>query len=224
MKAKRYFLLTMMAILASLTMQFTSCEKEDTTVTDIDGNTYKTVSIGNQIWMAENLKTTTYKDGTPITLIEDRVTWGNLSTEAYCWYDNDQTAYGDTYGAIYNYYAVATRNLCPDGWRVASREDWKALDEYLTDNGHDGTEGTALKATNGWENDGNGTDDYGFSALPGGRRNYSFNDAGRFSCWWVTGSPAGHGSTAKLLIDQRSDISQIGTDMRVGFSVRCVTY
>ena len=181
-KTKRYLLLTIMAVLAGLTMLLTSCEDKgdrDPTnsnincgdgVTDIDGNSYKSVIIGDQEWMAENLKTTTYSDGTPITLVEDDTTWSNLITGAYCWYANDEATYGDTYGALYNWYAVKTSNLCPDGWHVPTNAEWTTLEDYLTNNGHDGTEGNALKATSGWNNAGNGNDDYGFTALPGGYR------------------------------------------------------
>ncbi len=78
------------------------------TVTDIDGNAYNTVTIGNQVWMAENLKTTTYNDGTPIPLVIDGATWGALTTPAYCWYNNDEATNKELYGALYNWYTVNT--------------------------------------------------------------------------------------------------------------------
>lgn len=95
-------------------------------VTDIDGNTYKTVTIGEQTWMAEDLKTATYNDGTEIpnvTVTEDNEL-DSLNKGAYAWYDNEESR-GETYGALYNWYAVKTGKLCPDGWHVPSDEEWK---------------------------------------------------------------------------------------------------
>lgn len=225
MKTKKLLSLSVSLVLVLITSLFISCDKEenDNTVTDIDGNTYKTVTIGNQIWMAENLRTTTFNDGTPMSQVEDRTTWADLTTEAYCWYNNDEATFGETYGALYNYYAVDSRKLCPDGWRVASPTEWNTLRDYLADNGHKENEGTALKSINGWENDGSGTDDYGFKAIPGGSRAYSFEYMGRFSYWWAHGEWSGH-IIAKYLVDQRSDISQIGTVKAAGYSVRCISY
>lgn len=111
------------------------------TITDIDGNVYETVQIGEQAWMAENLKVITYNDGTPITLEENNTNWSNLSTEAYCWYNNDSVNNADPYGALYNWYAVQTGKLCPSGWHVPSDSEWSELTTFLTNNGHSGTEG-----------------------------------------------------------------------------------
>jgi uncharacterized protein (TIGR02145 family) len=101
-----------------------SCKKEDEkeTVSDFDGNTYNTVTIGVQVWMKENLKTTTFNDGTPISEVTDFTDWFNLTTPGYCWYDNDKEKYKETYGALYNYYAVETGKLCPTGWHVPTDE------------------------------------------------------------------------------------------------------
>ncbi len=100
-------------------------------VTDIDGNTYQTVIIGEQEWMAENLKTITYNDGEPIELAVSDSAWSNNTTGAYCWYDNNEYLYADTYGPLYNGHAVITGNLCPDGWHVPSDDDWKTLEMEL---------------------------------------------------------------------------------------------
>src|SRR4030042_5868846 len=89
--------------------------QETGTVTDIDGNTYNTIRIGDQWWMAENLASTRYSDGTEIPLITDGEAWCVLSTPAYCWYDNNENTYKDLYGAIYNGYAAVMGNLCPSG-------------------------------------------------------------------------------------------------------------
>lgn len=91
------------------------------TINDIDGNRYRTIQIGEQTWMAKNLKTTTYKDGTPIELVTNNNNWSEDSIGAYCWYNNDEEI-GNIYGALYNYYAVETNKICPDGWHVPTNE------------------------------------------------------------------------------------------------------
>jgi len=101
------------------------------TITDIEGNTYNTVQIGEQCWMKENLKTTTYNNGTPITNVPDQNEWFNLTSEAYAWYDNDIT-WKDSYGALYNWYTTNDPNsLCPQGWHVPTHDEWTALTDYL---------------------------------------------------------------------------------------------
>ena len=90
------------------------------TVTDLDGNIYSTITIGNQIWLASNLKTTKFKDGTTIPLITGNTAWINLISPGYCWYNNDATTYKSTYGALYNWYSVNSGRLCPTGWHVPS--------------------------------------------------------------------------------------------------------
>ena len=154
------------------------------TITDIDDNIYNIVKIGNQWWMAENLRTTKMNDKKNISNITDGSEWYNNSP-SFCWYNNDESN-KELHGALYNYYAVQTKKLCPDGWHVPGNEDWTTLVNYLTENGHSETEGTALKSTSGWLSDGNGTDDYGFSALPSGKRHPEgyFEDMGYACLWW----------------------------------------
>lgn len=108
----------------AVTFDFTVC-------TDADSNHYAVVQIGNQLWMQENLKTTHYRDGSPIPNVTDSATWGSLSSGAYCNYHNDTTE-GNYYGRLYNFYAVAdTRNICPAGWHVASNPEWNILEKFL---------------------------------------------------------------------------------------------
>jgi uncharacterized protein (TIGR02145 family) len=102
-------------------------------VSDIDGNIYKTIQIGSQLWMAENLKTTRLNDGTIIPEVTDNYDWGTLATPGYSWYLNDAASYKATYGALYNWYAVATNNLCPIGWHVPTETDFNTLTGYLGD-------------------------------------------------------------------------------------------
>lgn len=100
-----------------LSFMVTGCEKTDETVnvTDIDGNVYKTLTIGSQTWLAENLKTTKYNDGNAIPNITGDIEWDASDTDAFCWYDNDAATHKATYGALYNWYLVNTGKLCPDG-------------------------------------------------------------------------------------------------------------
>ena len=150
--------------------------------TDVDGNTYKSVIIGEQEWFAENLKTSKYSDGKAIPNVTDSAQWRNLSTGAWCNYNNSSSN-DDTYGKLYNWYAVNTSKLCPTGWHVPTDAEWTVLTDYLTADGHSGSEGTALKSTSF-----GGTDDYGWLGLPGGNRNSSGNGnfiyIGSHGKWW----------------------------------------
>ena len=111
-----------------LALGLTGCGKN--AVKDIDGNKYKTIKIGTQIWMAENLKTTHFNDGTSIVQIDKYDDWKGLISPAYCWYANDSTN-KEVYGALYNWYAVNTKKLCPKGWHVPTDEEWKQLEICL---------------------------------------------------------------------------------------------
>lgn len=158
------------------------------TVIDINDNVYKTITIGTQTWMAENLKTTKYNDGTSIPNITNNAEWAGLSTPAYCWYNNDEATNKATYGALYNWYTVNTGKLCPSGWHVSTYDDWTMLIDYL---GGGSVAGGKLKesGTTHWHSDYvwiPGTNESGFTALPGGYRWYdgTFNIMGYFSSWW----------------------------------------
>jgi|WetSurSiteA1Bulk_404760.scaffolds.fasta_scaffold01271_1 uncharacterized protein (TIGR02145 family) len=107
------------------------------TVTDPDNNVYHSVTIGPQVWMTENLKTTKYSDGSPITLVRDSLDWFEMSTPAFCWYKNDSVMYKNKYGALYNWYAVNTDKLCPAGWHVPEEQELTSLVQYLGINAGD---------------------------------------------------------------------------------------
>ncbi|MBV5329787.1 MAG: hypothetical protein JZU65_19525 [Chlorobium sp.] len=142
---------------------------QNNNASDADGNTYKTVVIGTQTWFAENLKTTKYKDGTAIPLVTDNTAWKNLTTPAYCWYNNTVSNKA-TYGALYNWHTVSTANLCPAGWHVPSDSEWKTLTDFLKG---ESTAGNKLKeaGTTHWNSPNTGaTNESGFTALPGGYR------------------------------------------------------
>jgi len=146
-------------------------------LTDIDGNTYKTIKIGDQTWMAENLRTTKYNDGTDIPLVDAISSWVSLLTPGYCWYLNDEEEYKDIYGALYNWYAVNTSKLCPAGWHVPGDTEWADLAAF---SGGETVAGNQLKetGTSHWvTTETSITNSSGFTALPGG------------TCWGVLTDP-----------------------------------
>jgi len=195
------------------------------TLTDIDGNVYSTVQIGDQEWMAENLKTTTYNEGTTIDLVTNHTAWKNYTTGAYCWYDNDQAAYANIYGALYNWYAVNTSDLCPDGWHVPTDEEWTELTDYL---GGAEIAGGKMKAagTTYWSSPNEGaTNLSGFSALPGGTRNYDLNFSGlNTSAHFWSSTEAGFDLVwYRGLYYDDVDVNRFDYQKDQGFSVRCVS-
>jgi uncharacterized protein (TIGR02145 family) len=211
---------------------FTVPQNSSTTITDTDGNVYKTVTIGTQIWMSENLKTTKYNDNTDIPLVEDASAWAGLSTPGYCWYNNDATANKATYGALYNWYTVNTGKLCPTGWHVPTDAEWKTLEMYLgltqaeaDASGWRGTDrGSQLKNSTGWNSGGNGTNTSGFSALPGGGRGTTgaFYDVGGLGKWWSSTEYGTSSAWYRLLIYSNGIISRGLLSTPDGFSVRCL--
>ena len=139
-----------------------------TSLIDCDGNNYATITIANQVWMAENLRVTHYRNGDAIPNVTDNAAWGALSTGAYCWYNNDQ-ATNEKYGALYNWYTVNdSRGLCPDGWHVPSAAELSTLITYL---GGNIVAGGKMKATiNLWNSpNSDATNISRLSVLPGWR-------------------------------------------------------
>tara|TARA_B100000674_G_scaffold283605_1_gene234659 strand:+ start:252 stop:1022 length:771 start_codon:yes stop_codon:yes gene_type:complete len=192
-------------------------------ITDADGNVYTAVIIGTQEWMTENLRTTKYSDGTTIPNVKYDTQWSNLSTGAWCHYDND-SQYDNIYGKLYNWYAVETGKLCPTGWHVPTDAEWTILTDYLAANGHIGTEGTALKSISGWDYDGNGTDDYGWNGLPGGYRSLygDFEDIGNSSIWWSSTQNLPDSAWFRELNSYYDIVYRFYPNKRAGFSVRCL--
>jgi len=195
------------------------------TVTDIDGNVYRTVKIGNQWWLAENLKVTQYSNGDAIPNVTGSTEWENLSTGAYCNYDNDVNNV-DTYGRMYNWYAVDdSRNIAPEGWHVPSDAEWQILSDYL---GGEWVAGGKMKVTGTeyWNSPNEGaTNESDFSALPSGWRagNSNFNDMGRYAYFW---SSTEYGSSDSwywyIYYKQSILFRSIYWSLRSGFSVRCL--
>ena len=196
---------------------------EALTVTDFDGNVYPAVSIGTQVWMAENLKTTKLNDGTEIPLVTDDSEWNTLTTPGLSWYDN-QPDNGDTYGALYNWYTVETGNLCPSNWHVPTDAEWTTLSDYL---GGESVAGGKLKEGGvlHWNNPNTlATNESGFTALPGGDRNSigSYNFIGESGRWWTsTESGSGHAWYRFIAYDSSFIAPSVNTKIS-GFSVRCV--
>ena len=195
-----------------------------TKIDDVEGNTYNTVAIGTQVWMAENLKTTKYNDGTNIPLVTDNTVWSNLTTPGYCWFNDNQASYMDTYGALYNWYSVNTGKLCPTGWHVPTDADWTMLSTFL---GGENIAGGKLKeiGTIHWKSPNSGaTNESGFTALPGGNRtdNAIYYDVGNFGYWW---SDTGDNTTSawlRYLNYNYSTLNKVSYDRKSGFSVRCL--
>ena len=194
------------------------------TVADIDGNTYKTVIIGDQEWMAENLNVTKYSNGDLIPNVTDNGAWSALTTGSYCWYGNDSTAYDAKYGKLYNWYAASdSRNLCPTGWHVPNESDWGDL---ITNTNAEN--GLPLMATSGWstavgyeDKFRNGTDDYGFAAVPGGVKGADFSDEGFWGWFWTQSST---GPTSGSMIVQIGGLeAELNSDPKdYGASMRCI--
>jgi uncharacterized protein (TIGR02145 family) len=208
--------------------------KGENTVTDIDGNVYKTVTIGTQVWMAGNLKVTRYRNGDTIPNITGNTQWSNLTTGARCSYGNND-ANIETYGLLYNWYAVDdSRGLAPAGWHVPSDDEWKELEMYLgmsqsqADSiGNRGTnKGGKLKetGTTHWISPNEGaTDSSGFTALPGGCRFIgTFDYVGYFGYWWSSSESGSYSAWGRHLSYVYSDVLRYDFGKQGGFSVRCV--
>ncbi|NVO08322.1 MAG: fibrobacter succinogenes major paralogous domain-containing protein, partial [Bacteroidales bacterium] len=195
-----------------------------TTVTDIEGNVYETVVIGNQCWMKANLKTTKYNDGTNIPLVIDNATWAALTTPAYCFYNNDEATYKNTYGALYNWYTVNTGKLAPKGWHVPNYDEVSVLVNYVGLIG-----GGKLKeiGTMHWLSPNTGsTNETGFSALPGGYRwDYGCQDIGNTGRWWSSKEINSINASPWVLYSDGSAIwwfNANGQPKNLGYSVRCI--
>ena len=210
------------------------------TVTDIDGNVYQTVKIGDQWWMAENLRVARYRNKDPIPIVTDSVCWACLSTGACCIYGNE-TSPEPSYGRLYNWYAVkCPRGLAPEGWHVPTDEEWKSLEMYLgmsqsmadTEYYRGTNQGGMLKGTGNslWKVPNAGaTNEYGFSALPGGGRSAvtiqgigKFVYRGEIATFWSSTQKNAHNAWFRILSYERADIYRLSSDKQLGFAVRCV--
>jgi uncharacterized protein (TIGR02145 family) len=214
-------------------------------VADIENNLYHTVSIGTQVWFAENLKTTKFNDGTSIQLITNQNDWNTATGYAYCWYDNN-SANKELYGALYNWWAVdysinSSKNICPSGWHVPAKAEWSTLLTYLIDNGF-GNGGSGINiaksmaATMGWNTDSNtgsvgnnlaANNRSGFSAVAGGTRTdgvEGFIQLGVNGAWWATPDNyyLGYSFWCTTIFNFESIVHQANNSRKAGLSIRCL--
>lgn len=182
---------------------------------DIDDNSYKTININGTTWMAENLRTTRLNNGTIINELKEKEDWSKSWEMAFCWYENYENLYKKTYGALYNYEVIKTRNICPEGWRIPHYSEWNTLFDLAGSGAH-------TKLAEGkmgyWISPDNGTDILGFSARGGGFRAESgeFYDFKMVGKWW------------SMIPVFEIDIATYGINTmtlqanRRGMSIRCV--
>lgn len=197
------------------------------TMNDQNGNTYKTIKIGNQEWMAENLKVSHYRNGDPVPIVIDPTTWKGLKTGATCWYLNDSAKYNCPYGKLYNWYAVTdARNLCPSGWRVPSDADFSTLQNTLGGSGEAGGRMKTQGITYWIYGNAGGINTSGFSALPGGAQepNGGFNNLmGQYGfCWTTTGDISQTDAVGIRFNAVNPQMEKSPWDNRWGMSVRCL--
>jgi uncharacterized protein (TIGR02145 family) len=236
-----YYPFTLMGILCMIT---NSCEKDNDssynpinglsnavfnsnltygTMTDQNGNIYKTIVIGTQTWMAENLRTKKYNDGTTIPNVKNTSKWGNLTSAAFCTYDNTNNSDSiNTYGMLYNGYAIQTGKLAPIGWHIPTNEEWETLITYLGG----GNVGGKLKeiGTIHWNNPNVDADNSsGFTALPGGYHGYNYFFAiGNAGYWWSsTWYDSTFGYHFSVVNDSGTGYKRMVANIE-GYSVRCV--
>lgn len=197
-------------------------EDEVKSITDPrDGEVYPVVTIGDQVWMAANLRATKYNDGTDIPNVTDNTEWKELSSGAYCWFDND-ISYKDVYGALYNWYTVNTDKLCPAGWHVPSDDEWTTLDEYY---GRVAAGKLKEEGTSHWKSPNTGaTNASGFTALPGGYRYYlgsSFSQFGNAGFWWSS-TEISPNAWYRYMTYSMEVIIRNNQNKNSGYSVRCI--
>lgn len=215
----------------TLTAVQSGCKKEDNPapviygqVTDFEGNAYKTIAIGSQTWMAENLKSIKLNDGTAIPLVTNNNSWSTMITPACSYYGNDSVTYKANYGALYNWYSVATNKLCPSGWHVPTIGEWSTLTATL---GVDTIAGGMLKegGTAHWSYPNtHATNSSGFTALPTGYRFYngSYQNFGISGNWWSSTASTTETSNYTYLSYSDGKLGKNSLDNTYGFSVRCV--
>jgi uncharacterized protein (TIGR02145 family) len=205
-------------------------------MTDQDGNTYKTIVIGTQEWMAENLKVSHYRNGDLIPVVTNNNTWAGLSTGATCWYNNDSATYNCPYGKLYNWYAaVDARNLCPVGWHVPTDAEWNILvkqidpvaDTTCFSCTQSSTAGGKMKSTGiqYWLSLNTAADNSsGFSGLPGGARYYNgpYINIGGNGYWWSSSQLTTADAWFRTLYYVGGLLGRDRSYLHYGLSVRCL--
>lgn len=211
--------------MAAILILFITACGDTGSVTDIDGNVYKTIKIGNQVWMAGNLKVTKYRNGNPILHLKDNESWITAEDGAYCSYNNSSSDAEQT-GLLYNWYAINdSRNIAPEGWHVPNPQEIAVLVEYLKG---DTVAAAKMKATGtqNWLLPNEGANNKsGFAALPGGYRygkNGSFHTAGSNAYWWCTTRSFEVFSWSSRIYQTFADVDRDSSYMTYGLSLRCI--
>ena len=198
------------------------------TLIDIEGKSYKTIPVGSQVWMAENLRTKKLNDGTNIPLVTSNGDWANLDTPGICWFNNNDSIYENIYGAYYNWFAVNTGKLCPVGWHVPTDAEWQILVDFL---GGDEIAGSKIKevGTNNWVfSNRDATNQSGLTGLPSGLREATyglFQGDGSFGGWWsATDASTGPFGTAwnRSIHGDTTVVGRSQIFKKDGFSIRCL--
>ncbi len=223
-KTRHLFFLLSLSVVIGIRCGNDDEVKVEGPVKDLDGNEYETVTIGDQVWMAENLKTTTLNDGTLIPKVADNTPWSNLESAGLCWYNNNEDQNKEVYGALYNWHTVASGKLCPSGWHVPSSDEWDILYDYLGDSA-----ASKLKETGNshWATENkDATNSTGFTARPGGYRipNTGFQQKGYYGYWWSSTSDPNNTTRifGREMNAQSKDGSEIVYNPNHGMSVRCL--
>ena len=191
-----------------------------------------TVRIGTQVWMVGNLRTTKFNDGTSIPNVTDNIEWYNLKTPGYVFYNGDPS-YKNSYGALYNWYAVNTGRLCPKGWHVPTDAEWTTLITFL---GGESVAGGKLKETgiSNWRSSSTdieslnvgATNETNFTALPGGQTFQSdfrpFRDIGYGGSWWSSSESKENAAWARVMLMSSSEVARVENEKVEGISVRCI--
>jgi uncharacterized protein (TIGR02145 family) len=207
------------------------------TLQDIEGNNYNTALIGDQWWMAENLKTTKLNDGTDINQIVNNADWQSSQQVAYAWYSNEQGANTENFGALYNFAALESGTLCPEGWHVPDDQEWKELEMHFHLSASDANsefwrgwnQGSRLAGeVNLWEVGAlSSHEKFGYSrfnALPAGLRQSdgTFHEIGETALWWSATESSESTAMTRKLSYMESGIYRGDEDKNSGFSVRCI--
>jgi len=218
------------SIITGILLFAAGCKQHDnpvvvpTTVADIDGNVYHTVTIGTQVWMVENLKVTRYNDGTAIPYVPDSADWVALKTQGYCWYGNNASANKNSYGALYNGYVLSSgKNIAPVGWHIPADSEWTILTTWL---GGENVAGDKLKEAGSahWSiMNVSATNESGFTALPGGYRGSfaKFAGMGSVGFWWSS-TPYGYGFLYRYMYDNDSRVESGNINKEWAYSIRCI--
>ncbi len=241
MKKLLFFVLIGLVISCTTNSESVVDNTEGPNITDIDGNTYQSVIIGGQTWFKQNLNVSKYSDGTPIPEVNDPNEWNNLTTGAWCYYNNDP-ANGTTYGKLYNWYAVAgiydedsfydttlRKKLAPTGWHIPNNSDciceseWIKLINFL---GGRFVAGGKLKeeGTMHWQSPNTSTNISRFTALPGGYRgNFgTFDNITNNAGFWTFSESDFSSAWFYFLYNDLVIIDQASNSKKLGYSVRCI--